>query len=322
MKGLLQFARSTFLGMCLFFSVALVPADATEKLAFVRGGNIWIANTDGTGEKQLTSSREDGGPALSPDGSLVAYHSGHDERTGFGRIFLVPSTGGTARIAAFAGMTGSEHPYFHPDGKRILFVGLSNPRTKGKGDAAMTYATMSVAIGDLETAAARPIVQTKDVMLDAGYVYSAPSVSPDGRLFAYQASGSDVSGGFVLFDENGKTVLQYPARTADPTPFWRPALTADGKQVLCYSPATSEKKKDAIYLVDRASGKRRLIAEGTHATFVDGGSAIVFEQWADKWGEKAHSDLWRLELAPGAKARKIVTNATQPAGQTVSVKSQ
>ena len=241
-----------------------------------------------------------------PTARLVIEVSPRDELSASGAdaiTFLLQPHGGSAPRPLAKGASGGEL-------SRVML------------NLVLRSARIAVAIGDLETAAARPIVQTKDVMLDAGYVYAAPSVSPDGSLFAYQTSGSDVSGGFVLFDENGKTVFRYPARAADPTPFWRPLVSTDGKQVLCYSPATSEKKKDAIYLIDRASGKRRLIAEGTHATFVDAGSAIVFEQWVDKWGEKARSDLWRLELAPGAKARKIVTNATQPAGQAPSVKAR
>jgi len=302
----------------LFFPSGVFSSDreAAERVTFVRGGNIWIANADGTQEKQLTFSGQDRAPVLSPDGKLIAYTSGNDELTGFGHIYRISSSGGKPKKLALKSMTGSEHAHFSPDGKSLVFIGMSDVKVKKKEGYDMTYATMSLSIVELNTGKIKKIVSTPNAFLDAGYIYSNPSFSPDGTLIAYQHSGSDVSGGFSVIDLKGKTVFHFPKKSTDPTPYWRPIFTADGKNILCYSPATNEKETDSIYLINLSTGAKKKITEGTNPTFVDNGKAIIFERWVNKWDPEgeAKSELWYLELKEGAKPRKIIQNASQPSG--------
>jgi len=224
---------------------ANVPAsEAVNHFVFIRNGNVWVANVHGTDVRQMTFSGKDASPALSPDGKWISYHSGSDERTGFGYLYMVPFTGGEPQRLSLQGMEGGEHPSF----------------------------------------------------------------SPDGRLIAYQHSGSDVSGGFSVIELTGKTVFRFPKSGSDPTPYWRPQFSPDGKQILCYSPATSEDKIDTIFMIDMKTGLKRRIIEGSNPAFVDSGRSIVFERWLDKWSPEgnAKSDLWYLELKDGARPRKIL----------------
>src|SRR4030042_1208504 len=92
------------------------PAAADSKLAFVRGGNIWVASPDGSGARQLTYSYRDQGPALSPDGKWVAFYSGVEESTGSGQGFMIPSAGGVAQQFRHPDLQGAEHPAFSPAG--------------------------------------------------------------------------------------------------------------------------------------------------------------------------------------------------------------
>ena len=299
------------LALLLFGAGAVAAA---ENLLFVRAGNIWIANIDGSGERQITSSGQDESPALSPDGKTIVYHSGWDEKTGYGNLYSISIRGGTPKKMEFPGFQGAEHASFAPDGKHIVFVGLSNIRKEGKGDSAMTYATMSICVADLGRGKVRKIIRTPNALLDTGYIYSNPSFSPDGSSIAYQDEGSDVSGGFSVISLAGKKLFHYPSRAWSSMPYWRPLFSFDGKQILCYSPATSESIKDAVYLVDIAKGTKRKVTEGTSSAFIKGGKAIVFERWNDKWTEKATPDLWVLDLTPGATPKKIILDASQPAG--------
>jgi Tol biopolymer transport system component len=289
------------------------------KLVFVRGGNIWIDDSDGAKARQLTHSRQDGGPAVSPDGQWVAYYSGRGEETGFGQIFLIPAAGGLVQQFRHPEVQGGEHPAFSPDGKSLLFVGLSDLKSIKTKDSDTVRATMSLTLAHLASGAVRRLLSRPNTDLDTGYIYSNPVFSPDGRLIAYQESGSDVSGGFAVIDLQGKRLFRFPKNARDATPYWRPQFSPDGQEMLCYSPATDAGKEDIIFLVRLASGQKTAVTLGSKPTYVDHGKAIVFERWPkERWGSSGaavKADLWRLELKPGANPKMIIADAAEPAGQ-------
>jgi len=294
------------------------PGTAPETIAFVRQGDIWTAKADGTGERRLTTLGACGGPSLSPDGRQVAFHcrgaSDVHPDTGFGRIYLIEAAGGEPKPLRFEGIQAAEHPSFSPDGRSLVFVGLSEARKEGKDEDVQVHATMSVSVGHIQSGKTQTVLRQRNVLLDAGYVYGNPAFSPDGQWILWQQSGSDVSGGFAITDLKGKTLFRFPAQGKDPTPYWRPSLAPDGQTVLCYSPATSDAAEDTIFLVDRKTGKTLELTTGANPAFVRNGSAIVFERWTNRWSDKASSNLWILELKAGASPRRIITDASEPAG--------
>ncbi|MCX5891550.1 MAG: hypothetical protein NTW80_00990 [Deltaproteobacteria bacterium] len=288
------------------------------KLAFVRAGNIWIADSNGTKARQLTYSYKDRGPAVSPDGKWVAYYSGVGEETGFGQIFLVPAAGGLVQQFRHPEVQGGEHPAFSPDGKGLLFVGLSDVKVNKKQGSEMVSATMSLTLADLGSGGVRRLLSHPNANLCTGYIYSNPAFAPDGRLLAYQESGSDVSGGFAVIDLQGKRLFRFPKHARDAAPYWRPQFSPDGREMLCYSPATDSGKEDVIFRVNLASGQKTMVALGSKPTYVDHGKAIVYERWPkERWSSNAavKADLWRLELKPGANPKMIIADAAEPAGQ-------
>ena len=316
------FIALTVVAAVLSLAAAAGAADgegsAAEMVAFVREGNIWVARVDGTGERPLTDFGACGGPAFSPDGKQVAFHCRGDQDvypdTGFGQIYLVEIAGGEPRRLKFDGILSAEHPAFSPDGKSLVFVGLSEVRKQGEDDEARVFATLSVSIADIQSGKTRAVLRHKNAMLDAGYIYSHPAFSPDGQWILWQQSGSDVSGGFAMTDLKGKTLFRFPSKGEDPTPYWGASLALDGQTVLCYSPATSDNSDDTIYVVDRKTQKKAEVTTGAGPVFVRNGAAIVFERWTNRWTEKASSNLWILELKLGAMPRRIITDASEPAG--------
>jgi len=318
-RGFIALAvMAAMLSLAAAAGAADAEGSAAEMVGFVRQGNIWVARADGTGERRLTDFGVCGAPALSPDGKQAAFHCRGNQDvypdTGFGQIYLVETAGGEPRRMKFDGILAAEQPAFSPDGKSLVFVGLSEVKKQGKDDEAQVFATMSVSIADIPSGKTRTVLRHKNSLLDAGYIYSHPAFSPDGQGVLWQQSGSDVSGGFQIVDLKGKALFRFPSKGEDPMPYWGPSLALDGQTVLCYSPATSDTTDDTIYVVDRKTGKSAEVTTGAGPAFVRNGAAIVFERWTNRWTEKASSNLWILELKPGASPRRIITDASEPVG--------
>ena len=248
----------------------------------------------------------------------MAYYSGAGEETGFGQVFLIPQPAAwSSSFATRRSRAGSIRPSPRTAAACSLWACPTLKVKKEKGSE-LSFATMSLSLADLNGGALRQIISHANTRLDTGYIYSNPAFSPDGRLIAYQESGSDVSGGFVVINLQGKRIFRFPRNSRDATPYWRPQFSPDGKEILCYSPATNPGDADVIYLVDLASGKKTTVTLGSKPTYVDHGKAMVYERWPkERWTAKTpvKADLWRLELTPGAQPQKIMADAEEPAGQ-------
>jgi Tol biopolymer transport system component len=303
------------LGLFLFLGLTPLPSRAEGSLlAFVRGGNIWIADSHGGGARQLTSQGQAESPSLSRDGSRVAF-TGSDVK---GRaVYLIATDGGSPQRLNLAGIGDAWSPAFTPDGQGLAVVTRFNIQKRQAGPYIEERATHAVSLVDLATGQIRHLIKAPNHPIDFGDVYDRPTVSPDGRLVAYQESYTDVSGGFVILTLEGKQVFRFPKDPEkDYRPFWRPSFSPDGGKVLCFSMPIREGEKSWIYLVDLKSGQASRIVEGYYPTFVEGGRAIVFERWTgtDKYGNPGKIDLWRLDLTPGTTPRLILHNAEKPAG--------
>ena len=313
-------ALPLLVAMSLVIPVAEGTADkgsATEMLAFVRRGDIWVSDITGKTEHRLTDTGSCGGPALSPDGQQVAFHCRGEKDifpgTGFGQTYLAETGAGEPHRLHFKGILAAEHPAFSPDGKSLIFVGLSELKKREENGYTEVFATMSISIAAIKTGEVRDVLRHPDTMLDAGYIYSNPVFSPDGQLILWQHSGSDVSGGFSIMNLQGKPLFHFPRENENSTPYWQPNLSRDGRKILCYSPATSDSLDDTIYFINRTSGTKTTVTKGAKPVFINNETALVFERWENRWSDTASPDLWLLEMAAASSPRKILVGAEQPA---------
>ncbi|HBE71652.1 MAG TPA: hypothetical protein DDW52_26210 [Planctomycetaceae bacterium] len=87
------------------------------QLAFSYHGDIWVADSDGSGARRLTAHiARDTFPRFSPDGKWIAFNS---DRMGNSDIWMVPTTGGVPRQLTHHS-TDDSIQYWTPDGKSII----------------------------------------------------------------------------------------------------------------------------------------------------------------------------------------------------------
>jgi TolB protein len=105
---------------------AAVSADGSRvAMILSKGGSpdLYVANIDGSGLKQLTTTREaESAPCWSPDGRLICY--GSRER-GATLLFVISASGGSPRQLKTLGAPSPTEPDWSPDGKWIAFTSLT-----------------------------------------------------------------------------------------------------------------------------------------------------------------------------------------------------
>src|SRR5262245_57558085 len=102
----------------------------TDLAADKAWSEIWLMNTDGTNQRQMTRGEHmDTGPLFTPDGASLVFSS---NRADPGQLYVMPIDGGEPRqLTKFP--TGVADPVFSPDGKLIaVSADRSEERRVGK----------------------------------------------------------------------------------------------------------------------------------------------------------------------------------------------
>jgi len=105
-------------------NISPAPSPNGSKVAMIlsKSGavDLWVANADGSGLKQLTRTREDdSSPCWSPDGQWICFATKINERRSLCKI---PASGGAVQRISTAGVSNPSEPDWSPDGKWIVFT--------------------------------------------------------------------------------------------------------------------------------------------------------------------------------------------------------
>jgi Tol biopolymer transport system component len=212
-------------------------------------GDIFIMNADGSGRRRLTTDpANDTNPALSPDGTRIAFES---DRDGNSEIYVMDRNGRNPRRLT-TDPARDASPAWSPDGTRIAFT--SDRDNRASADVYIMRADGS----GLER-------------ITSDLANWAPQFSPDGRELAVQI-GRDV---WVI-------TLATGARrrlTFDPQNGMNPTWSHDGRRIAFVS--TRNRKAEILTMNADGSDPRVLVTmpaagvidprwspEGSHIAFV------------------------------------------------------
>lgn len=216
---------------------------------------LYHVQDDGTQLERIVSSSNDSHPALSPDGSQVAFVS---DRGGGRQIYVMPSDQKlSAQLLVPSSLPISE-PCWSPDGKRLAYTGYENG-----------YSQVFVF----------NLIEKKSLNLTQAARHEGhPFFFPDGQLGL--VTGAEEASQIVTMSGSGR-------RTLTPSQGWNtaPSSSPDGQRIVFMS---NRGQNPEIYSMSRwGADLRRLTQDPAYDTgprYSPDGKKVVF--WSDRAGGK------------------------------------
>ncbi|HWT91206.1 MAG TPA: hypothetical protein VN179_08830 [Solirubrobacterales bacterium] len=206
-----------------------------SKIAFVRSGDVYAMEADGSRLRQLTSGPEiDSLPKVSPNGRYVVFE--RQPLQGETDLYIVSLAGGPER--ALATWPGDDHEAaFSPDGRAIVFVrGGYRSETSRESDELFSIRPSGVGLTRLTRT---PQDERRPFYFARGIVFNRSKVpgGEDGLAFVYsmRRDGTDVRrlvarepGTFIrAVSPNGRLLIFASAGTRG---LWKKPLVAEGRR--------------------------------------------------------------------------------------------
>jgi TolB protein len=246
------------------------------RIAFVRGGQIFTVEPDGSGEVQLTTVGTNSLPRWSPDGHQIAFvretsPSAHE-------ILIMAADGGDQHVVAETGWSTSGAAW-SPDGRRLAFQPASGPAV-----------VMTLATGALEPLAGAwaPEDEPEDVTF-AG----TPAWSPDGEAIAFV--GGHATYDSVVYDFDLSTHLLhiveffYHGECSSVHTFGDPSISPDSTRI-------------GFSFVDSAPGLP--VCPAPPRLHVDAYHGLASQTFATEDGDEG------LDFSPSGERSVVVSSAT------------
>jgi len=106
-------------------SIASLASESQRKIAFRRGGNVWVANLDGTAAKRIVVGSW---PNISPDGTRIAFNTEGDAKNRPGperHIAIADIASGKVTVLKDIPSDNCFGPVWSSDGSQIAFYIMS-----------------------------------------------------------------------------------------------------------------------------------------------------------------------------------------------------
>lgn len=247
---------------------------AQTRIAFVRGGRVHVVDSDGHGDRSLTSGGTALSPAWHPTGRAIAYSTFGSQGTQIAVRDL--GSGSTRTVSTRAGLNIT--PEFTPDGSALVWAfGQENgtdlvmasypggePRRvtigRGSDNLSPSMSPDGRRIAFTSNRAGHPEIYTADIdgtnaellttYLAGDQSYrSNPAWSPDGRVVAFQ---SQVAGRFQIMTISlrDRSMRQLTSEGINEDPSWAP----DGRHLVFTSTRTGTKQ---LFILDTETGRAR-----------------------------------------------------------------